>query len=159
MPPVCNTMRPYNIKPLAFCEPQTDEQSEVTADGTHIIICPTAHWAWGDATDSDRYRVAVLNPGTHHWADRFDLPSTPHPTFEAAVEAANEIHRKAVEKFLEPSRVSVEPIGEKHRDGNPYLTNEGWVMWLTASEARGWGRNQGWCPFGMTPTLVITIHP
>ena len=168
-------MRTYTIFPLQFSEGQDYEQSEVTADGTHIIICPTAHWAWGDAKDGDRYRVAVLNPDTHHWADRFDLDSTPYPTFEAAVEAANEIHRKAVEKFLEPAQVSMEPIGEKHRDGNPYLTDDGIVVWMGEMEAGQWGRPSGWytasslscagvlaCaqdgPWTARPTLVITIH-
>lgn len=157
-------MRTYTIFPLQFSEGQGYEQSEVTADGTHIIICPTEQWTM-DPKEGDMFRVAVLDPNLWHWDDRFDLPSTPHPTFEAAVEAANEIHRKAVEKFLEPARVSVEPIGEKHRDGEPHLTNEGWVLWRGCS---WWvcddSGNRLTCadegPFVADhPTLVITIHP
>lgn len=144
-------MRPYNIKPLDF------SANEACKTVNSVI------------------RITHEKDGWNVWVDGCTWCLCPYPTFKAAVEAANEIHRKAVEKFLEPARVSVEPIGEKHRDGNPYLTNEGWVMWLTASEARGWGRNQGWflcseggnleiCAdeglFGVSdPTLVITIHP
>jgi hypothetical protein len=92
----------YTIKPIEAEEDSLDEQSWNTADGTVIIICPSGDWSPGVVPEDDKYRVAVLNPGTHHWADRFDLDSTPHPTFEAAVAAANEIHRKVVEQFLEP---------------------------------------------------------
>ena len=164
VPPVCNTMRTYTIKPLDFSEPQTDEQSELTADGTVIIICPTEPWNL-DPQEGDMFRVAVLNHDTHHWDDRFDLDSTPYPTFEAAVEAANESHRKAVEKGVDPARVSVEPIGEQHKDGQPHLTNEGWVVWWSPawwvcdeSGNRLTCADEG--PFVADhPTLVITIHP
>lgn len=157
-------MRTYTIKPLAFCEPQTDEQSEVTADGTVIIICPTEQWNL-DPQEGDMFRVAVLNPETHHWDDRFDLDSTPYPTFEAAVEAADEIHRKAVEKFLEPARVSVEPIGEQHKDGQHYLTDKGWAYWRVTywcacnSDGEPYHYSDDGCYGIHNPTLVITINP
>lgn len=71
-------MKTYTIKPLDFSGGQTQESVE-----SPIRILPErADWniwihgcTWGG----------------------------PYPTFEAAVEAANEIHRKAVEKFLEPA--------------------------------------------------------
>jgi hypothetical protein len=91
----------YTIKPIEAEEDSLDEQSWNTADGTVIIICPSGDWSPGVVPEDDRYRVAVLDPDLWVWDDRFDLPSTAYPTFEAALAAANEIHRKAVEQFLE----------------------------------------------------------
>ena len=133
-------MRPYNIKPLDFSANEA---------------CKTV---------SSVIRILPEKDGWNVWVDGCTWGG-PYPTFDAAVEAANEIHRKAVEKFLEPARVSVEPIVEKHKDGEHYLTNEGLVVW----GGRSWwvcdeSGNRLTCadegPFvASTPTLVITIHP
>lgn len=72
-------MRPYNIKPLDF------SANEACKTVNSVI------------------RIMQEKDGWNVWVDGCTWCLCPYPTFEAAVEAANEIHRKAVEKFLEPA--------------------------------------------------------
>ncbi len=83
-------MRTYTIKPLAFCGDQ-DEDLFYDSLAETINIHPTGS-GWS-------VRTAPLGMD----GCCFVASDPPYPTFEAAVEAANEIHRKAVEKFLEPA--------------------------------------------------------
>lgn len=149
-------MRTYTIKPLSFSQDHNESAFESTPYGTLTISKPS--WKWGGACWEVRYIP-------DHEAECSMEDPTPHPTFEAAVEAANEIHRKAVEKFLEPARVSVEPIGEQHKDGQHYLTDKGWAYWRVTywcacnSDGEPYHYSDDGCYSVHNPTLVITIHP
>jgi hypothetical protein len=89
---------------------------------------------YGDGVHS----IIRLHPTDSGWEifENGRLAGRDHPTVDSAIEAANAIHRMDVERFLNVvDEPTTEPVSEKHKNGDLYLTDAGWARWITREEA------------------------